>query len=252
MASTLTTFRRGALVAALVMFSVTTAHGSEADDGNPLHALLRLPLPNERGVRVHRFRLPLARASAELVDLHYELPLADALGDGDVVVNGGYWGWANEGKRRLIGLVTAAGRELSPLRAALDGGVFTLRAGKASVAPSRGYKPPDHADLAIQCKPRLVEARALVPSLNAHSRAARTAVCVRDGGDTLDLYLTEPDDLGPTLYDFGQWLVEQGCEDALNLDGGPSTAAGYREHGKLVRVGPGLALPYALRFKVAR
>jgi uncharacterized protein YigE (DUF2233 family) len=184
--------------------------------------------------------------------LRYERPGADALGAGDVVVNGGYWGWTSAGKRRLIGLVVAAGKELSPLRAALDGGVFTLRAGKASVAASRGYKTPEHADVAIQCKPRLVEARALVPNLNAHKRAARTGVCVRDGGDTLDLYLTEPDDLGASLYDFGRFLVEQGCEDALNLDGGPSTAAGYREHGKLVRVGPGLALPYALRFKVAR
>jgi hypothetical protein len=221
-------------------------------DTPPVHTVLTLPL-GQRSPRVHRFQLPLSQQlKVDVVDLHYETPLADALGDADLIVNGGYWGWGNDSKRRIIGLLSAGGKEWSPLRAALDGGVFVLHGGKASVSASRGYQGPAQPDLAVQCSPRLVQSGALIPNLKASGRAARTAVCVRDAGNTLDVYLTEPDDLGPNLSDFARWLLAQGCEHALNLDGGPSTAAGFRDHGKLVRIGSGEALPYALRFKYGK
>lgn len=210
-----------------------------------------MPLP-DRGPRVHRFRLPVASLRAEVVDLQYRTSLADALGDADVIINGGYWGFAHDARRVLIGLVHAGGRELSPLRRQLDGGVLVLSGGLASIQPSRGYQKPSNLDLAVQCSPRLLAAGSVIPKLKEQGRAARTAVCVRDGGKTLDLYLTEPRDLGPSLSDLAQFLLAQGCEYALNLDGGPSTAAGYREQGQLIRVGPGRELPYALRFSYAK
>ena len=212
-----------------------------------LHTLLRMRLA-DRGPRVHRFRLPTAGLRAEVVDLQYRTPLADALGDADLVVNGGYWGFAQNARRVLIGLVHADGRELSPLRRGLDGGVLMLSGGLASIHPSRGYQKPSSVDLAVQCSPRLVAGRSVIPKLKEQGRAARTGACVRDAGKTLELYLTEPRDLGPSLSDFAQFLLAQGCEHALNLDGGPSTAAGYREQGQLVRVGAGRELPYAIRF----
>jgi len=231
------------IVALVAMAAAEPAHASQQ-----LHAVLEMPLGGHP-LSVHRFRLPVAGLHSEVVDLGYERPVVDALGNADVVVNGGYWGWTSTERRTLIGLVSANGKQWSPLRNALNGGVLVLHEGKASIAPSRGYRGPEHPDLAIQCSPRLVVAGAVVANLNTHSRAARTAVCVRDAGTTLDIYVTDPEQLGPSLHDLATWLVGQGCEHALNLDGGPSTAAAFRESGHVVRVGPGVELPYALRFR---
>jgi len=129
-----------------------------------------------------------------------------------------------------------------------SGTVLVLSGGLASIHPSRGYQKPTGIDLAVQCSPRLLSARSVIPKLKEQGRAARTGACVRDDGKTLELYLTEPRDLGPSLSDFAHFLLAQGCEHALNLDGGPSTSAGYREQGQLVRIGAGRELPYALRF----
>lgn len=227
------------------------AERAQADGAAPgMYSQLKLQLP-DRSPRVHRFRLPMTGLKVDVVDLKYQTPVADALGDADLVINGGYWGYANAGKRVIIGLLHAGGKQWAPLRSSLDGGVLTLHQAKASVAPSKGYQVPANPDLAVQCSPRLVQGRALIPNLKTKGRAARTAVCVRDAGNTLDVYLTEPEDLGPNLHDFGRWLLAHGCEHALNLDGGPSTAAAYREGGRVVRIGAGEALPYAIRFKYA-
>jgi hypothetical protein len=228
-----------------------SAIGRAADQPKSLHAVLELALPGRphSSLRVHRFRLPMHKLHVEVVDLHYERLVADALEDGAVVVNGGYWGFGNNQRRVLVGLLNNAGKELSPLRAGLDGGVLVLDHGKAKITASRGYAGPSAPDLALQCSPRLLSDRTIVPKLNADRRAARTAVCVRDAGATLDVYLTDPAQLGPSLYDFASWLLAQGCEHALNLDGGPSTAAAYREDGRVVKLGPGRELPYALRFR---
>jgi len=64
---------------------------------------------------------------------------------------------------------------------------------------------------------------------------------------TLDAYLTH-DDTRTTLAELGAFLVQEGCQAALNLDGGPSTAAAFRDGEKLLTVGLGEALPYGLAF----
>jgi hypothetical protein len=206
---------------------------------------LRVPGPDH--ARIHRFRLPLARVRVEVVDLGFTTPVASALGDGDLVVNGGFWAWHNM-ERRMLGLLVSGGKSLSPLRTALDGGVLLMAAGRARIVPSRSFHESLAVDLAVQCKPRLVESNKVIPDLKASGHAPRTAVCVREQGNTLDVYVSEPDDLGPTLQELAVFLAADGCEHALNLDGGPSTAAAYREGGKLVRIGPGIELPYAIRF----
>jgi hypothetical protein len=213
-----------------------------------LHSLLVVPTAHG-SARIHRFRLPLAGLRVSYVDLEYKLPLADALGDADLVVNGGYWGWIDEQRRTLIGLLVVAGKPLSPLRQTLKGGVLSVHRGRANIVASHGYVAPPGADLAVQCRPRLIVDRAVVPELNATARAARTGVCVREGGTTLGIYVTDPEEPGATLEAFAHWLLADGCDNALNLDGGPSTAAAFREQGTVVRLGPGERLPYALRFK---
>jgi exopolysaccharide biosynthesis protein len=62
-------------------------------------------------------------------------------------------------------------------------------------------------------------------------RAERTALCVRDAGRTV-VVIAEPraGSRGPSLFALAQYLAagDQRCEDALNLDGGPSTGVAYR------------------------
>jgi hypothetical protein len=213
-----------------------------------LHTLVVVPTAHGNA-RLHRFRLRVAGLQVSVVDLGYQRPLGDVLGDADLVVNGGYWGWLDERRRTLIGLLVAGGKQLSPLREGLDGGVLTLDGARAQIAPSRGYSVPRNADLALQCRPRLIVDRGVSKGLNASAQAARTATCVRDKGATLDIYVTDPEGPGATLDALARWLLKEGCDQALNFDGGPSTAAAFHERGEVVRLGPGERLPYALRFK---
>jgi hypothetical protein len=93
---------------------------------------------------------------------------------------------------------------------------------------------PPKLEFAVQCGPRLIERDGSVGiHRNDEKRAARTAACVRDGGQRLDLIIAftpeQPGD-GPTLFELARRLSmplaagdPSGCEAALNLDGGPST-----------------------------
>jgi hypothetical protein len=221
---------------------------SAALSPQPLHTLVVMPAA-QRSARLHRFRLPLAGLQVSVVDLHYERPLADALGDADLVVNGGYWGWLDERRRTLVGLLVAGGKQLSPLREGLNGGVLTLHEGRAAISASRGYTVPKNTDLALQCRPRLIVDRGVATGLNKSALAQRTAACVRPGGTALDIYVTDPEEPGATLDALARWLIREGCDNALNLDGGPSSAAAFHERGQIVKLGAGERLPYALRFK---
>lgn len=201
-----------------------------------------------RTTRMHRFRIPLAKMRAEVFDLGFRLPVSDALANAAFVVNGGYWEY-HLGKQRMIGWVVSGGKQLSPLRSKLDGGVLLVQNSRARIVRSREIDPkPAGVELAVQCKPRLVEAGTVVPRLEAERHSARTAVCTRDDGATLDVYLSDPRDRGPTLAALARWLAAEGCSDALNLDGGPSTAAAFRRADGVLRIGAGVNLPYAIRF----
>jgi uncharacterized protein YigE (DUF2233 family) len=197
---------------------------------------------------VHRFRVRLAEMRAEVADLGFERPVSAGLENAVLAINGGYWEW-HLGKPRMIGWVVSSGTQLSPLRKKLDGGVLIVQQGRARIARAAGLaQNAQGVEVAVQCRPRLVDAGKVIPDLNAEGRAARTAVCIRDAGRTLDAYLSEPRDRGLTLAELGQWLVAEGCSEALNLDGGPSTAAAYRDGDGVLKIGAGVGLPYAIRF----
>lgn len=113
-------------------------------------------------------------------------------------------------------------------------GLFTVRAGVASVEAADAQPEDFGGELAVQCGPRLVEEGGVVGVHRDDGRRfARTAACVRDGGRTVDLIATwNPDDpvRGPGLLWFARRLAvpsptgdARGCDRALNLDGGPST-----------------------------
>ena len=114
-------------------------------------------------------------------------------------------------------------------------GLLVIRSGHAEILGSSAplVREP-RVDLAVQCGPRLIERDG---SVGIHRddgrRFARTGLCLRDGGRTLDVVVNwwRDDPLhGPGLLGFAQRLAapspvgdHAGCESALNLDGGPST-----------------------------
>ena len=88
-------------------------------------------------------------------------------------------------------------------------------------------------DFAVQCRPRLVVGSRVNIRSDDGRRAARTALCLRDAGRTIELASARDNgDGGPTLFQLAAELLAEGCEEALNLDGGPSTAwASVNDHG---------------------
>lgn len=207
------------------------------------HALLTLALA--RGpAQVHRFTIPLARASVSYLDLQYETPLVEALGTHDLVVNGGYWGYRGQ-QRVLEGLLVVNGAQIAPAHP--RGGVLELRDAEARVLRGERYVVQPDTVLALQCSPRLVDGGKVIPKLEAIKRAPRTGLCVGSDRGVLAAYLTES---AITLPEFAEFLRTQGCKEALNLDGGPSTAAVARLPEGELTVGRGLSLPYGIGFRV--
>ncbi len=132
------------------------------------------------------------------------------------------------------GLLVSRGRRLGALAARGGSGVLWVAGGRARLLPSDGPLPGlAGAELALQCGPRLVEGGRPGVRRDDGQRAARTALCLREGGRVLDVILTwdpaHPGE-GPGLLRLAELLAlpspagdAVGCEDALNLDGGPST-----------------------------
>ena len=131
-------------------------------------------------------------------------------------------------------------------------GVFVVDGGIARVAPSTGFVDAARG-LRVQCGPRVVEDGAPGIRRDDGRRFARSVLCLRDAGRTLDVIFTWDPSApmqGPSLFALAQRLVRPspvgdagGCDAALNLDGGPSTgfvAMGGRTHAAL---GP---VPWAL------
>jgi hypothetical protein len=180
---------------------------------------------------LHRFRVPLARARIDVVDARMRTDLDRVLRTrrAALVINGGYYG--TDG--RPEGLVIARGRRLNPLLPRIRGGVVAvLRGGRAVHEPIGGLTLPRGVEFAIQCSPQLVvQGRSAVDHVGENT-ASRTALCLRDGGRGLDVYVARVDPsrgrAGPTLHTFARELVAEGCEEALNLDGGPSTGVAWR------------------------
>jgi len=180
---------------------------------------------------LHRYHVPLDAARIDVVDLDMRTDLDRVLRTrrAALVVNGGYYG--TDG--RVQGLVVAGGRRRNPLLPRLHGGVVAvLRRGGAVHLAAPGLRLPRGVDFAIQCSPQLVVAGQSAIERVGENTASRTALCLRDGGRVLDVYVARVDPsrgrAGPTLHTFARELVAEGCEEALNLDGGPSTGVAWR------------------------
>jgi uncharacterized protein YigE (DUF2233 family) len=170
--------------------------------------------------RTASFRLADVELSIE--DLHLSTALDEVLRrhSAALVVNGGFFDERGE----PLGLAVTGGATLSRFSPFMSGGVLWVRGEAAHLTATEEYREAA-VDFAVQCRPRLVVGfRGNIRSDDGR-RAARTAICLREGGQRLDfvMALADGDDGGPTLYELAAELVATGCEEALNLDGGPST-----------------------------
>lgn len=229
-------------------------HTRGAYGGVPLTPEVEV-ITEPRGERyeLSRFRFSLGETEVRAVDLDFERTLASTLeAEGArLVINGGYWHTDMEPE----GLTRVGGEELAPFSASLGGGVLVIAGGVGRLldAEDPAFEVPEGVSFAQQCMPRIVVDGALNIGRDTGRRADRTALCLRDGGRLLDVYIARGGDPaghgGPTLYTFGEVLVERGCEDALNLDGGGSTGAVWRTPDGRGALPPRVALRLALVFE---
>jgi uncharacterized protein YigE (DUF2233 family) len=137
-------------------------------------------------------------------------------------VNGGYF----HPDYRPLGLAVSGGREIHGFeKAKLLSGVLAVRGNRIELVRSGAFKPGKDVDEALQAGPWLVEKGAPVTGLNAQRRARRSVVAT-DGKGHWAIVTTGPLTLAETAAVLalpeipGNWTVR----DALNLDGGSSTA----------------------------
>lgn len=150
----------------------------------------------------------------------------------ELAINGGFF----DPDGKAVGLAISDGAVLSRLGKNLSGGVLTSDGTRAELFASEGFSLPEAgstARFAVQCRPRLVVERTGNVKSDDGKRAERTALCLRDEGHTIDAVIVRGSDdgesPGPSLFALARHLAEDGCESALNLDGGPSTGAAWRD-----------------------
>jgi len=194
-------------------------------------------LEDDDAFRLLVFPVRVAGARFRVVDLGMTRDLARVLRDtgASLVINGGFF----DPSERPEGLVVSEGQILSARSDTLGGGVVVISGGRAALAPAAGFVAPAGAALAIQARPRLVVDAGSVIARDDGRAAERTALCLRDQGREIEVVVArgEVAGKGPTLAMLADMLVSRGCEAALNLDGGPSTGAAWRQNGD-VRVLP--------------
>lgn len=181
-----------------------------------------------RSYEVKTWRMPLDRYDVTIEDVGMTTALDDVLErtGADLAVNGGFF----DENGKALGLTVSSGVQLSPLAKRLSGGVVTIDATHAQLFATESFAQPEGTRFAVQCRPRLVVGGQPNVRSDDGKRSERTALCLRDGGRTIEVDVVRGrDEGGPSLFALGQWLAARGCEDALNLDGGPSTGAAWRD-----------------------
>jgi uncharacterized protein YigE (DUF2233 family) len=177
-------------------------------------------------------------------------------GDVFAVVNGGFF----EPGGTPSGLIVNDGRQASAWQERGGSGALVVANHRASVLGAPSLAPPSSdagtPELAVQCGPRLVEPGGVM-GIHADDgkRAERTAACVRRDGREVNLVVAKGAEAGdgPTLFQLATWLTlplsssdTNGCDAALNLDGGPSTGVGAHGLPREEWVLPRGPVPWAL------
>lgn len=175
------------------------------------------------------FTFRLASVELRLVDVGASRELSRALetDDDELAVNAGFF----DERDAPLGLSRSRGARLSVFAPKLSGGVLEVDGDRGTLFESETYDKVRTPSFAVQCRPRLVVAGHANVKSDDKKRAERTALCLREGGRTLSVVVLENGERGPSLFAVGRYLEARGCEDALSLDGGPSTGVVYRGEG---------------------
>lgn len=242
----------GAGIVAWVATMVTLPHVPHVEAQRPrggmLEAIRLVPRvahrqgTRGRSFRLLRWRVRLDRMQLDLAPIDRRETIADALRrtSSTLVVNGMFFDHvgATMGLAVAGGAVQGEGR-ISPV---IGGGVLMVRDGRASLHWSEGFELPAGAEFAVQAKPVLVMDGEIAPLRSSVQPADRTALCIRNQGRVVDVYVARSAHPrargGPTLRMLARTLVDAGCEAALNLDGGRSTGAAWREGRRTVVLAP--------------
>ncbi len=208
---------------------------------------------NVRGEPYELYSFPFRTRDrlVRVVDLGMSVAIGDALGrlrNAVVAINGGFFGVDHS----VEGLVVVGGTQIAAFDSRIGGGVLTIARGRAALHAAETFQLPVATDFAIQCRPRLVVDGAVNIRSDDGRHADRTALCIRERGARIDVIIARSRDLdgarGPSLFELANRLHALGCEEALNLDGGPSTAVAWIEQGRRRVLSPRAAIRHALVF----
>lgn len=154
-----------------------------------------------------------------------------------LAINGGFF----TPEHRSIGLIISGGKLLKPLHKTSWWSVFSVKGGRAAIAPNSSFDPTINFDMAIQAGPRLVIA-GVIPNLK-EGLATRSAVGITKDGSVIIAITTG---FGISMEEMarrmGSTRNDGGfeCIDAMALDGGSSSQL-YAKIGKFELSLPGLA-----------
>ncbi len=198
------------------------------------------------------FSFEVARTDLLIEDAKMGTDLAEILTrtGASLAINGGFF----DTNDRPLGLAISQGKAVSAFSKTMSGGVLIADDSHATLFPTESFDPDAQsaARFAVQCRPRLVVEGKVNIKRDDGKRSARTALCVKDGGQKLVVVLvrdaTDPS-FGPSLFTLASFLAADGCESALNLDGGPSTGAAWRDGSGVHVERPTAGIRHAILFK---
>jgi hypothetical protein len=158
----------------------------------------------------------------------YEIYRAATPAGSVVAVNGGFFGYAQDGKQIALGLVVEDGtRRNRKIRWDRGGFLLTSTDGKPRILPVHDYDGQPGYSSALQSKPLLVESGRSGIHSDDGERFNRTAVALSDTGRLVIAGAFDSFGRAATLKEFSDFLLSMKCTDgssvrwALSMDGGP-------------------------------
>jgi uncharacterized protein YigE (DUF2233 family) len=229
----------------------STPAPSDARTAEPVEPEVTV-VDEDASFRLLVFTVRIDAATFRVLDLDMKRDLEGALArsGASLVVNGGFF----DASQKPEGLVVSEGRELSPKSETLGGGILSIADGRAELAAAETFVPTARADFALQARPRLVVGGKVNIGRDDGKTAERTALSIRNGARVLEVIVARGDRAGdgPTLKLFAEMLASRGCDDALNLDGGPSTGIAWRARDGSHALEPRGPLRHAIAIDVRR
>ena len=187
--------------------------------------------------RARRFTFRLREMGFVVVDMRLGRDFEAALGRTPramFAVNGGFFGTGGA----PVGLSVSGGQRLSRFSPTMSGGVLTIdEHNHAELHETEAFDDTRTFPFAVQCRPRLVVHGAVNIKGDDGKRSERAALCLRENGAVIDAVIAvnrADDPSGPSLLALAEHMKWLGCDDALNLDGGPSVGIAWREGGRIL------------------